>query len=880
MSLFLQEEYLEVENTARAQTYAGLFLVTLATLMQEILLTRIFSVTMWHHFVFLALSVTMFGLTAGGLLVYLAPRGLTEEEVGKRLRTGAWILAAVTLVGAVLFLLLHLAYAASCVALFGLVLGGWVAYLAPQFLQPGEVEKHLAAAALGFAVTTVLSFLVYLAIPPVFYVTSISVLGLLTILGVISVPFIFSGIAVCLALTRFPRQVSQLYAADLGGAAAGCLLVVYALRFIDAPSAVVLSGALAGLGAVLFASAHSNSWLRHRSILCTVLIAGFGAGNAFLATRSKSLLELKWMYGDLTEPAIFERWNSFSRVVISGNLDLSEPPFAWGLSPAYHLHGLIPQLSVYIDAGALTVMTHYDGNIQNLDYLKYDITNFAHYFRPDSKVVVIGAGGGRDVLSALAFGQKSVTAIEMNQSILLALNHIFGDFTGHLDGDPRVRFVNDEARSYIARMPEKADIIEASLVDTWAATVAGAFALSENSIYTSEAWRTFLSHLTPRGLLTFSRWYDNQYPAETYRLVSLATTALTQMGVKDTRDHIILIKRTYYVQPDPNGPGGISTILVGREAFSPADLELLKTLTHQMRFKILLSPTEAADPVFARMATVEGLQEFVKTSPGRIAAPTDDSPFFLCDFRVRDIFLNMLGRGASGIRHTALEGTLGAVSVAIMLLTVLCFVIPWLLMGPKARTPGSLPMFFFFAALGLGFMLVEVSQLQRLMIFLGHPTYSLSTVLFTLLLSSGLGSYSTGSVQHTRSKLWPITRLLALLAVLALFGLLAPRALAAFTPAATPTRIAVAAALLFPIGFFMGMAFPLGMKAASERFDPLTPWLWGLNGATSVLASLLAFLIVLGSGEAAAFWTGFACYTVAFASYLWTVRGQAHPNWS
>jgi hypothetical protein len=172
-------------------------------------------------------------------------------------------------------------------------------------------------------------------------------------------------------------------------------------------------------------------------------------------------------------------------------------------------------------------------------------------------------------------------------------------------------------------------------------------------------------------------------------------------------------------------------------------------------------------------------------------------------------------------------------------------------------------------------MLVEVSQLQRLMIFLGHPTYSLSTVLFTLLLSSGMGSYSTGSSHHADSKLWPTARLLGLLVALALFGLLTPHAVAAFASSSTPARIVVAAGILFPLGFLMGMAFPLGMKAASARSDALTPWLWGLNGATSVMASVVAFLIVLGSGVSTAFWTGFACYTVALASYLWTVRGKS-----
>ncbi|MGA3328915.1 MAG: hypothetical protein ABSF45_31070, partial [Terriglobia bacterium] len=423
-------------------------------------------------------------------------------------------------------------------------------------------------------------------------------------------------------------------------------------------------------------------------------------------------------------------------------------------------------------------------------------------------------------------------------------------------------------------MPGRVNIIQASLVDTWAATVAGAFALAEISIYTTEAWRLFLDRLAPRGLLSFTRWYDEQYPAETYRAVSLASTALTQIGVENPRGHIMVVKCAY-LQRAADGPGGVATILVSKEPFSSDDLELLQKLRQQMRFEILLSPTQAADATYARLASGKDLEEFVKTLPGRIEAPTDDSPFFLCDFDVRDVFRSLLGRHVPRVRRTAFEGTLGAMFVAITLLRVLCFAVPWFLTGKNTWVAGAAPMFLFFAAIGLGFMLVEVSQLQRLMIFLGHPTYSLSTVLFTLLLSSGLGSCSTGFWHRADSRLWPIARLVGLLVALVLFGLLAPRAVASFASASTPVRIGVAAGILFPLGFFMGMAFPLGMKAASARFDALTPWLWGLNGATSVWASVVAFLIVLGSGVAAAFWAGFACYTVALASYLWTVRGKS-----
>lgn len=866
------------ENTAGARTYGGLLMVTLATLMQEILLTRIFSVTMWYHFVFLAISVAMFGLTLGGLLVYLGPQYFTGQHAKGRIARAGWMFAGVTIVLIALYVWYHLFSPAFMVAVFGLAVGGLVwGDLAPQFLRSEEVEKHLSAAALGFAATTVVSLLVYLRLPPVFNLTVLGILNMVTILGVISVPFIFSGIAVCLALTKFPQRVAQLYAADLIGAAAGCILIVYILRFIDAPTAVILSAVMAGVGALLFALGDPTSWLCRRSMWCTGLIAVICVLNAVLASKQMPMLGVAWMNAESADRPIYEKWNSFSRVVVEGDPNATYEPFFWGVSPTYRVHAMVKQLSVRIDAGAQTVMTRYDGDFRNLDYLKYDITNVAHYFRPDSQVMVIGAGGGRDILAALAFGQKSVTAIEMNKAILQALNQRFGDFTGHLDADPRVRFVNDEARSYIARMPEHVDIIQASLVDTWAATSSGAFALAENGIYTSEAWRLFLDHLTRRGLLSFTRWYDPQYPAETYRLVSLATDALTQTGVEDPRSHIIVVKCAAW----PGlfvGPVGVATILVGKQPFSSGDLDLLQTLAERMEFEIMLSPRQAANPIFAGLASEKERSGLVKTLPGRLASPTDDCPFFLCNFGVHDVFRSLLRRHSQGERNPGSEEVLGAIFMGVAVLTVLCLLVPWVFVGQKAGVARNAPLFFYFAAIGLGFMLVEVSQLQRLMIFLGHPAYSLSTVLFTLLLSSGLGSYSTGFSHHAASKLWATARLLALLVTLALFGLLTPYASAAFASASTPVRLMVAAGILFPIGFLMGMAFPLGMKAASARSDTLTPWLWGLNGAASVLASVVAFLIVLGSGISTAFWTGFGCYAVAFASYLWIVRRKNLPS--
>ena len=212
---------------------------------------------------------------------------------------------------------------------------------------------------------------------------------------------------------------------------------------------------------------------------------------------------------------------------------------------------------------------------------------------------------------------------------------------------------------------------------------------------------------------------------------------------------------------------------------------------------------------------------------------------------------------------------LGILLIIVTSLTVLCILCPLILTTTKATLKGTSPLFIFFACIGFGFMLVEISQMQRLIIFLGHPTYSLSVVLFSLLVSSGLGSYLTQKIEIPGMTGAAIRRLLLLLCVLVIFGIFTEHFMSTFQQSATIIRILVASGILFPIGLFMGMAFPLGMKIASAKTDSLTPWLWGINGATSVCASVLAVAIALNAGISSSFWTGFFCYTIGVISFTW-----------
>jgi hypothetical protein len=791
--------------------------------MFEILLTRIFSVTLWYHFAFMAISVAMLGMAAGAVAVYLHPE---EYEDASRLR------------------------------------------------------RQMALAALFFGFAALLGFLTHRAIAFV-HEASLAGLGPITATYVVmAAPFFFSGICVSVALTKFPEQINKLYAADLAGAAAGCLLVIWTLKHTDGPSAVVLVTALASIGAALLAEGDRLRHLFRVAATSAILFFALAVVSTALARKQASPLRLNWTKVGVETQVLYEKWNPFSRIVVMKATQSDRPGNSEGMSPTYQIKRMPQELALSIDAAAETTLTEFQGDLRWVEYLKYDVRNLVHYLRPASDVLIVGAGAGRDILSALAFEQHSVRALEFNEDILSIVNKRFGPFTGHLDHYSRVVFVNDEARSYIAGLRERFDIIQISFVDTWAATAAGGFALTENSLYTREAWQLFLKRLTPRGVLSVSRWYCPSLPAEAYRLVSLASSALSEEGITTPRQHILMARNLPRAQTQVT-PWGAVTILVSKTPFSAADVATLENVAHRLQFDVVLTPGFALDPTFAALASGKDPERSVVALPLNIAPPTDDRPFFFSMLRLRDVFNTRLwDRTANTFSiYSRPVFTLAALLAIVSVLTLLCIIIPLLRKAGIAVLCGAVPDLVYFGSIGFGFMLIEVSQIQRLTIFLGHPTYGLSVVLFVLLLSSGLGSYATQSIANSRSKSPGMLMLVLLLGILAAVGLLTPLATMGFASVSTRARILVATGLLLPLGFAMGTAFPLGLKQASRRSGSLTPWLWGVNGATSVCGSVLAVIVSLGSGISSCFWTGFSFYFVALGAFVLGGH-QAQPGLS
>jgi len=794
---------MESKEKMGRKMYGGLFMVTLSTLMLEILLTRIFSVTMWYHFAFMAISIAMFGMTAGAVAVYLLPKRF------------------------------------------------------PQVQAARQMSRH----ALLFAVAALAAFLVHLYVPFRPQMTLAGLASVAVTFAALSLPFFFSGICVTIALTRFPAHINRLYAADLAGAAVGSFLLFFTLGVLDGPTSVIFVAFLAAMGGLLFALEAGAGKLRWLSATVGAVFIALIVFNAVLADPGSRLFSIRRVKG-IREPAlIYEKWSSYARVAVRKQPMLQ--PVGWGLSDRRPDFGPVRQLYLDIDAAASTVLTQFDGSFDKLQYLKYDITNLVHYLRSRARVLVVGTGGGRDILSALAFGQKSVLGVEINGDIIRAVNHRFGDFTGHLDRRGDVRFVNDEARSYLTRSKERFDIIQISLIDTWSATAAGAFVFAENSLYTVEAWKIFFERLSDRGILSVSRWFAKGMSGEMYRLTSLAVEALRQAGITDSRRHIIIVQMN--VPRSVNVPPGLGTMLFSRAPFTEEEITAVKGVCARMGFQLVLSPDEALNGDFAKLTSPREAAGFVAAYPLNIQAPTDESPFFFNMLRWRDVLKQ---NSLDPVIEVNLKAVLilADLLIIIFVLVILVIAVPLFLTSRRLNFRGTVPLFVFFACIGSGFMLVEISQMQRLAVFLGHPSYSLTVVLFSLLLASSLGSFLSGGMRAERAARKLILLFSLLLLSLLILGLLTPALLRTFRGATTPLRIVVAASLLFAQGIFMGMAFPMGMNLAQRHSPHLAPWYWGINGAASVFASVLAVVLSLGWSISVTYWSGLAAYGIAFGA--------------
>jgi hypothetical protein len=534
----------------------------------------------------------------------------------------------------------------------------------------------------------------------------------------------------------------------------------------------------------------------------------------------------------------------------------------WGPSARFSTsNAQVTQRFLEIDGDAGTVAYRFSGNLADVDFLKYDVTTLAYQLPGRARTAIIGVGGGRDILSAALFGSRDITGIEINPAFvrLLAYAPGYADFTnlGRIEG---LGLVVDDGRSWLAGTKERFDLIQMSLIDSWAATSAGAFSLSENGLYTVEAWRIFLDRLSDKGVLTVSRWYDADNPAETGRLLSLAVAALLESGASAPGRHIFLA-----------ASDRIATIIVARQPFSATDLAALRSATAYYQYRELVVPAvQPEHPLLREIVGAAGraqLEAVTSRQEFDLTPATDDRPFFFNQVPVNkplfaiSVANALVGGGPGGVRSGNLVATatlliLFCISLVLVLATI---VAP---LRPAIRDSGRrlvLSGTAYFLLIGFGFMTVEIALLQRMSVFLGHPVYSLSISLFTLILASGVGSSLSDRLVLDSPRKFLAWGIITALYLLSLRYWL-PQALLAFESASLLVRAGVCMAVIAPAGLLMGFAFPAGMRLVSAADRRPTPWFWGINGAAGVLASVLAVTTSIALGISATLAIGAVCY--------------------
>jgi hypothetical protein len=784
-------------KTGDRLTLAGIGAVSAAILMTELALTRIFSVTMYYHFAFLAISIALFGLSASGVFVYVMRSRLARAGTRELLMSAALLHAVVTVVALACLVRIRvgLNYSASNLALM--------------------LAIYLLAA----------------------------------------LPFFAGGTVISVAFARLTDRVNLVYSADLLGAAAGCLALIPLLDRLGAPGVVLTAAGLALGAAVCFAPAAS------RGRMTTAVIVLFSLPAAAQATGAApfDVVDTKGHEGDRI---LFNKWNSFSRVAV---YDRNHGD--WSLSPRFKgLRG--DSLFMDIDSAASTPILKGTGNPGDAAYLRYELTAFAYHLveRPGGFTsLVIGPGGGRDLLSALVFGAQHVDAVEINPIIARdVMLDRFRAYSGAVYAHPRVAVHVDDGRSFIRRSTARYDVIQASLVDTWAATAAGAYTLTENSLYTTEAFGEYLDHLSDDGLLTITRWaFDG------LRLVSLAQQACEARGL-DATQHLAIVRHDR-----------VATFILKRRPFTPDETARVQRLADELDFEVLYAPGAAARPSsganptemartgtttsdYRRLILAPDRERFLASYPLDVTATTDDRPFFFHTTRLRDQLDVAFGR--SMLFGNGLSALLTLMGISALLVALFVGG-PLLISGARPKS-GWGPWLLYFSALGAGFMLLEVALLQRFVLLLGHPVYSLTVTLFSLLIGTGLGSFASRRVETQRIQGVAVRALCAVvvIAVVSAVALTAVIDRAIAWPLAV--RAAVAMALLVPAGVLMGIPLPAGMRLVAATRPQIIPWGWGMNGALSVVGATGAVFIAMNWGFSITLSIGALTYGVAALTLL------------
>ena len=838
--------------------FLAVALLSAGALAYEVLLTRLFSIVQWHHYAYMIISIALLGYGASGAFLAL---------VGDRLRR-------------------H----------FGAVFGAGAALFAISAVTSFAVAERLPFNAL--AVIWEPRQLLFL---PILYT-------------LFALPFFGAATCIGLALAAFPDRIGRIYRYDLIGAAAGAIGLMLALFVLFPDTALRLVALLGLLAAALGITLRESGTIR-KDLAAACLAAAIAACAALPSSwTALHLSEYKGLAQALLVPGAKVLAEDSSplgllTVVSSPTIPLRYAP---GLS-LYNATEPPAQLGVFTDGDGLTAITAFDGRAEPLNYLDSTPTALPYHLLEKPEVLILGAGGGTDILLALLHDAPTIDAVEINPQLVRLVAERFAAFAGHLYERSGVRVHVAEARSFIASRRDRYDVIQIPLLDSFAAAAAGTHSLSESYVYTIEAFAQYLDHLRPGGYLAITRWLKLP-PRDSLRLFVTALSALERRGISEPGRQLAHVRSW-----------NTTTLLVKNGQLTGQDMAKIRRFADERAFDLAFLPGMAREEAnrfnildqphfFDGAIALLGPEhdQFLRDYKFDIAPTTDDRPYFFDFFKWRALPELLERRALGGVAlldwgYLVLAATL--VQAAALALVLILAPLLWL--GGDRREPAAAGLAkwrvgLYFLAIGFAFLFIEIASIQRFVLFLGHPAYAIPVVLCGFLFFAGIGSgiapKLTAHLEALRARS-PQSEPIRISAADRLFRCFArfrhpPLALAIagigaatllhlvvtlplfrwLMPLPGALKIAVSLVLIAPLAFFMGMPFPLGLVRVAAARSALVPWAWGINGCASVLSAILAILLAMSLGFNAVVLIAIGLYVVAAATLRFRSDTRSLPT--
>jgi hypothetical protein len=673
---------------------------------------------------------------------------------------------------------------------------------------------------------------------------------------VAAVPFFFGGAVVGMLLTFHPPRVNRLYFVDLVAAALGCLISPVTLAAVGAGGCMVLLWLLALLGtmAAVMPERRRTFWAGG-AVLFVLGLFLMPKLERILPVRARVLLELSREIQVLQNPkaVAFTKWTATSRIdMIYFN---NKPPAIYGMGTKHDgLPPLPEEAAITQDANAGTVMVNFSEHPDALENIRHSTYSASVRLKKNPRVFIIGVGGGNDIWAAYAANASYVKGVELNGFIIDIHKTLFPRFTKTLTSNPNIHFVVDEGRSALMRDSGRYDVIQLTGVDTWTGLKSGAYVLAENYLYTAEALRNMYHHLADGGILQFIRMAESM---EAVRMVSNLYAAFPSNASAKFERSIIVLKT----------PDVMATFMVKPSGFSSKELLSTARFLEENGIDPLYLPGKKTNTPVERFVLSKSKADFIKKYPRNISPTSDDSPYFFNFNRWNEPWKS---REYAGELSSVSQGNPFFLLVQLILSVVLSFTF---IVAPLFGSNGSKPIdrrylgrfLTYFSGVGLGFIMLEVSLLQRFTVFLGHPIYSITVTLASILFFAGLGSLISGNWFNTdHKKSWLIP--LGLLALTCLLLILWPHGMAVLIKLPLSMRVATAIVVMAPVGLLLGVPFAYGLRLLNRYNPTFVPWAWAVNGCFSVVGSILTVIISMAMGFTFTFLLAVGVYLLAFGA--------------